>query len=409
MGSSRAIDKKAVSATVRVSDVVKFLEARAPAKTAERWDNVGLLVGDGDWKTKGAVISIDLTAEAIALAKQSGYKLILTHHPCIFPTAHPLSRVTLNQPGTTEALVFAALRAGIAVVAAHTNFDQCALEVVESVSKGLGVTAQGRLHDRPSGSLAKLVVFVPETHAEKVRSALCVGGAGHIGRYDQCTFGTRGEGTFRAGLGTDPFIGTPGTPGTPGTLEKVNEIRLETIFPRGLQRKVMAALFESHPYEEVAYDLYSVEQGPSAKGLVSGLGYGFWGDFPKPKPFSEILKDVTSLFKLDGFWMTDLPFAPVSTRTEFRRVGFVAGKGASFVDAAKALGCDLFITGEVGYHGVLDGARQGISVMELGHRESELFFLKTTSKWLKKLGLESTQLNLSTQRIWSGGKKWRIP
>ncbi|MGK5089939.1 Nif3-like dinuclear metal center hexameric protein [Bdellovibrionota bacterium FG-2] len=403
MGTGRIFNQKVIADTVTVGAVVNLIEARAPAKTAERWDNVGLLVGDGDWRTKGAVISIDLTAEAIAIAKQAGYNLILTHHPCIFPTAHPLSRVTLNQPGSAEALVFAALRAGIAVVCAHTNFDQCALEVVEAVSKGLGVTPQGRLHDHASGTLAKLVVFVPETHAEKVRSALGAVGAGHIGRYDQCTFGARGEGTFRGGAGTDPFVGRP------GVLEKVNEIRLETVFPRGFQRRVMAALFESHPYEEVAYDLYSVEQGPSAKGLVSGLGYGFWGDFPKPKPFSEILKDVTSLFKLDGFWMTDLPLAPVLARSEFRRVAFVAGKGASFVDAAKAVGCDLFITGEVGYHGVLAGARQGISVLEMGHRESELFFLKTTAKWLKELGLNSTQLNLSTQRIWSGGKKWRIP
>src|SRR5690606_30753813 len=130
-------------------------------------------------------------------------------------------------------LIFEAIREGICVVAIHTNFDQCALEVSQAISKGLGIEPRGRLHDSSSDSLTKLVVFVPKTHLEAVREAICEAGAGHIGNYDFCTFGTTGTGTFRGGEGTDPFIGKA------GKLEQADEIRLETILPRGLERTVL--------------------------------------------------------------------------------------------------------------------------------------------------------------------------
>ncbi|MGZ3687855.1 MAG: Nif3-like dinuclear metal center hexameric protein, partial [Bdellovibrionota bacterium] len=265
--------------------------------------------------------------------------------------------------------------------------DRCALEVAESISKGLGAKAQGRLFDKTRGLLTKLVVFVPQAHVEPVRTALAEAGAGAIGNYDFCTFGVAGEGTFRGGPDTQPFLGKP------GVLEKAQEVRLETIFPTALKKRVLSALFEAHPYEEVAFDLYSLDQGPGEKGLVSGLGYGFWGEFPEPKAFSQVSKDVKSLFNIDGFWLTD----PSPARVQ--KIAFAAGNGGSFVEAAAALGCDLFITGEAGYHSALDGARRGMAVMELGHRESEFFFVKTMESWLTALGLRVISRDVPTQRI----------
>ncbi len=363
-----------------VQEIIDHLESLAPSGAAESWDNVGLLVGDPSWKTKGAIVSIDLTADAIQAALKKKFKLIVTHHPCIFPKGKGPSRINAGP-------VFDALRAGIAVAAYHTNFDQCALEVVEHVSQGLKAQPMGRLVDEPHGSLLKLSVFVPITHAESVRAAICEAGAGHIGHYDFCTFATPGEGTFRGGNLTKPFLGKP------GILEKANEIRLETVFPKGMEKKILSALFKAHPYEEVAFDLYCLRQSPSAVGLVRGLGYGFWGKFPSPRPFSEVIKDVKSLFNIDGFWLTDPPPARI------KKVAFVAGKGASFVEVAAAQGCELFITGEAGYHTALDGMRRGMAVMELGHRESERFFLSTMKGWLSSAKLRAIELNKPTQRI----------
>lgn len=371
---------------MKVGEIIRHLELKAPSQTAEGWDNVGLLAGDPDWKTEGAVLCVDLTSQAIRTARENGYKLIVNHHPCIFPRSGGLGRVVAGEHGTGS-LVFEAIRNGIAVAAYHTNFDRCALEVPEMITRGLGLTPKGRLIDKGRGSLLKLVVFVPLGHVEQVREAICLAGAGVIGNYDTCTFSTGGEGTFRGSDASQPFLGKP------GVLEAAKELRLETILPRGLEKTVLQAMRAAHPYEEVAYDLYPVEQAPGLQGMTRGVGYGFWGDYSKPKAFQDVARDVKRLFKVDGFWISE----PVPAKV--KRVGFVAGKGASFTDAAAAAGCDLFITGEAGYHVVLEASRRGVAVMELGHRESEFFFPRAMKGWLSEIGLKSKELNLPTQRI----------
>jgi dinuclear metal center YbgI/SA1388 family protein len=387
-----------------VADVIRLLENRAPSGTAESWDNVGLLVGDPHWKTAGAVIAIDLSEEAIETADRLGYRLIVNHHPCIFPKSKGLAKVTAGSG--KGGLVFEAIRRGIAVAAYHTNFDRCALEVAESISKGLGLEPKGRLLDKPLESLLKLAVFVPLSHAEKVRDALFEAGAGHIGNYDSCTFSVQGQGTFRGATGTNPFIGKP------GKLEAAAEVRLETVVPRGLERSVVQAMLKAHPYEEVAYDLYALQQAPSSVGLVRGLGYGFWGEFPEPKPFSEVLRDVRRLFNVNGYLLTDcesdsarstsrgrrsLNKSLKKTEQMIQRVAFAAGKGASVVGAAASLKCDLMITGEAGYHEALAARSSSMRVLELGHTESERFFVKTVHTWLVQSGLKAAELFVRTQ------------
>ncbi|MFA4904893.1 MAG: NGG1p interacting factor NIF3 [Candidatus Margulisiibacteriota bacterium] len=101
----------------------------------------------------------------------------------------------------------------------------------------------------------KLVVFIPEKALDKVRKAVCSAGAGKIGRkYDNCSFYTKGTGTFRPLKGARPYIGKV------GKLEKVNEYRLETIVSKELLKKVIAAMKEAHPYEEPAYDIYPLKK-----------------------------------------------------------------------------------------------------------------------------------------------------
>ncbi len=369
-----------------LSGLLADLEIRTPAGTAEKWDNVGLLVGDpgSAAKLSGAVVSIDLTAEAVAAAKRLGYALIINHHPCIFPLSRGISRVLAS--GSTG-LIYEAARAGIAVVATHTNFDKSALEVPAFVAAALGFEPIGRLYEGDEAEFVKLVVFVPKTHLEKVRDAVCAAGAGKIGRYDTCAFASEGEGTFRGDAGTKPFIGQP------GKLERARETRLETVFPRGLKSRVLAAMRAAHPYEEVAFDLYRVEQEPSAVGLVSGLGYGVYGDFPEAVPFAEVGRRVKKAFGIEGYLLTE----PLPKRV--KRIGFVAGKGAGFAPSAKRLGCDLFITGEAGYHVAREAASGGVAVMEVGHRESEIYFLQTVERWCREWGIRSKVLNTPVQSI----------
>lgn len=371
-----------------VAEIIRELESKAPSSTAESWDNVGLLCGDPSTETSGAVVSVDLTEEAIEQARARGFKLIVNHHPCIFPKQKGLSSIVAGEYSGSR-LVFEALKHGISVIAAHTNFDRCALDVVDAIAKGIGARPTGRLLEKASGSCVKLVVFVPTAHVDAVRQAICEAGAGQIGAYDFCSFAAEGRGTFRGGAGTQPFIGKT------GQLETVDELRLETILPRGLEKAVLAALFRSHPYEEPAYDLIPVEQAPSGKGLARGLGYGFVGELEKPRPLRELAAEIETLFETKGFLITGEP----SPDRLIRRVAWSPGKGSSFVGAVIAAKCDLFFTGETGYHDALHASKRGVAVMELGHRESERFYLKVMTAWMQAAGLQTVELNTKTQRI----------
>ncbi len=365
-----------------ISDILQFLNEKAPLAAAAPWDNVGLLLGDPSQNTQGVVVSIDLTFEAIDLAIKNNYSLIINHHPCIF--GHGVSQIVAGTP------IYEALKHGIAVAAYHSNFDTCALEVMDTICKGLHLKPRGRLWDQESDSLMKIVTFVPAQNLDEVRAALVGAGAGQIGHYDLCTFAVVGEGTFRGDETTHPAVGKR------QTVEKISEVRLETVFPKTLQKAVLKVLLEAHPYEEVAYDLYRVQQAPSVEGQIKGLGYGFWGEFPVTKSFPDFIKDVKKLFNINGFWIT----SPVPSTVT--RVGFVAGKGVSLLKAASSVKCDVFITGEAGYHPALGAFHRGMAVMELGHRESERFFIEIMKDWLSVLCLGIVEVQTPTQ-IFLGG------
>src|SRR5699024_5264239 len=118
------------------------------------------------------------------------------------------------------------------------------------------------LIERMHESLYKLIVFVPQSHAEKVRDALSEGGAGHIGNYSHCTFQAEGQDTSQPLDATDTVIGTK------GNVEFVDEINIEAVVPEQNRTATSHAMIKAHPYEEEAYDIYPVEN----KGTTYGLG-----------------------------------------------------------------------------------------------------------------------------------------
>jgi hypothetical protein len=100
----------------------------------------------------------------------------------------------------------------------------------------------------------KIVVFVPESHANAVREAMGEAGAGKIGNYTNCSFSSKGIGRFKPEAGANPTIGEV------GKMEAVEEDRIEMVCPRGVLTNVVAAIRKVHPYEEVAMDMYPVEE-----------------------------------------------------------------------------------------------------------------------------------------------------
>ena len=243
--------------SVTCQEIMDIMERLAPCQLAEEWDNVGLLIGDPGDRVEGVLVSLDLTAPVLAEASAKGANLILVHHPPIF---RPLKELRTDTP--LGKLLADVLKEKMQVYAAHTNLDVAPLGVSQQLARKLELVETRILQPAGEDKLFKLVVFVPESHEAHVRKSLGDAGAGWIGNYSHCTFRTAGKGTFRPLEGADPFLGRV------GQLEEAAEYRLETIVPQSRLQEVIKAMLASHPYEEVAYDLYPL----SNRGRAYGLG-----------------------------------------------------------------------------------------------------------------------------------------
>lgn len=375
---------------MKISQIIDQLESRIPPQASESWDAVGLVCGNKNQSFKGAVIGVDLTKALLDRALKAKANLIIIHHPPLFPKGKGLSRLVSGADQAIPTLLLKAYEKKICIYVAHTNFDRCALDGMIRLAHDLGAEAFARVWETPEKGetiLKKLVTYVPVDHFEKVRDSLYLVGCGHIGNYDCCGFGLSGVGNFRPLSGASPFFGKV------GEMDEVEEIRFETIVVAGMEDIAIETLKANHPYEEVAYDLYPVEQSPVKRGLVWGLGYGFVAKLKKPMSYDLFTKRVKKVFKLKNFLTNQVTPKKVQT------IAFTPGKGSSFVKSVQSFHADVYITGEVGYHGSMDAARSGLNVMELGHRESEHYFLLTFQAWFKEWGLKVETLDERTQRI----------
>ncbi len=377
---------------MNLQDWIDLVESRIPPFTAEKWDPVGLLTGSRKQKITGAVIATDLSGQVLARAKQEKKNLIVIHHPPLFPKNKGITQFADVKEGSLTELVLRARDEKIAVYVAHTNFDRCAIDGMAHLAQHLGFEPRSRLWDTSEptqGVFKKLVTYVPTTHLDQVRATLFEIGCGQVGNYDECGFVLEGEGSFRALHGASPFLGKV------GQREFVREQRFETVFLGAMERFVVAALKAAHPYEEVAYDIFSLDRAPQKGSFLWGFGYGFVGRLAGKSPLSrtQFLSRVAKYFKVHHAIVNGNLPARIST------VAYSPGKGTSFVSSAIDHGVDVFITGEVGYHAALELARAGIAVMELGHRESEQPFLQTWSQWMKEWELPSSVLDIRAQEF----------
>lgn len=378
---------------MKIRKAMEVLEAKAPLSTQEAWDNGGLLLGDPDWPAKKAVVATDLTREVMVQARKSKGSFLVLHHPPIFPRGKGISSlVRTGNPETLSDLLLECAEKRIAVLSWHTSFDSCSEENAHEIAGLLGFQAKGKLNvPGAEGVLRKLRVFVPETHHEVVRDALAEAGAGHIGNYDSCSFSAKGEGTFRGLKGTRPKIGKP------GKRERVPERVIETIYPKGLESRILNALRKAHPYEEIAFDLLPLLQKPSAIGFPPGIGMGFWAESSRALSIPELRRRLGKAFRLKGLRVT----APAKCSGRISRIGFLPGKGSSFGMAAKRQGCQAFVTGELDYHEALALSRSGVTVFELGHPQSERFTVLRLARWLEEAGFYAAPCFSQLQSVWS--------
>ena len=335
-----------------IRDVAQTLEAWAPPGSAQSYDNVGLQVGDASRSVERAVVALDCTPEVVEEAKNKNATLILTHHPLLF---QPLDQITADDYESSLALRLA--EAGIALYSIHTNLDAAPGGVSFALAERLGLSNVSFL-DGMEEALYKLVVFVPSDHFDTVHQAMADAGAGEIGDYEACAFTTDGTGYFKPGEGANPFIGKAG-----GELESADEVKLEMEVARWELGRVLGALDDAHPYEEVAYDVYPVDQKYQQAGL------GAVGELDNPMPLDNFLARVADRLDADGLRYVGAPSSTVE------RVAVCGGAGSDFVGKALGAGADAYVTADVKYHeffNVLDTDGQPqMAFIDAGHYETE--------------------------------------
>ncbi|MCG0315009.1 MAG: Nif3-like dinuclear metal center hexameric protein, partial [Calditerricola sp.] len=290
------------------------------------------------------MIALDVLEPVVDEAIAKGVDLIIAHHAPIF---RPLSSLRTDLP--QGRLLAKLIQHNIAVYVAHTNLDVAPGGINDLMAERLGLVETEVLDPLHEEKLKKIVVFVPKTHHRQVLDAMADAGAGWIGNYSHCTFNVEGTGTFLPREGANPFIGQP------GKLETVEEIRLETIVPEPLLKRVIEAMLKAHPYEEVAFDVYPVENA----GRVYGLGR--IGKLPKPLSLRALAEKVKAVF--------DVPAVRVvgDLDRQVETVAVLGGDGNKFVAKAARRGADVLITGDVYYHTAHDALALGLSLIDPGH------------------------------------------
>ncbi|MFV0590002.1 MAG: Nif3-like dinuclear metal center hexameric protein [Draconibacterium sp.] len=358
--------------TTKIKDITHFLESIAPLHLQESYDNAGLILGDNQKEISSILVTLDVTEDVIDEAIQNKCNLVVAHHPIVFSG---LKKITGKN--YVERTLLKAIKNDVAIYAAHTNLDSVTGGVNGKICSKLGLE-NCKILEPANDLLKKLVTFVPVDHAEKVRHAIFAAGAGNIGNYDSCSFNTHGQGTFRGDNTTNPFVGEK------GQQHYENEIRVETVFPSYLQGQILAALTTAHPYEEVAYDIYPLEN------KFTQVGMGMIGTLPKEKTERQLLQLLKETFHTKVIRHTALQNKKV------KKIAVCGGAGSFLLNKAKAAGADFFVTGDFKYHQFFD-AENKIVIADIGHFESEQFtkelFYELLTKKFPKFVVRLSEVN----------------
>lgn len=365
---------------IALAAVLDHLESVAPLRFAENWDNVGLLIEPSDRArpVERALLTVDLTDAVLDEACGFGAELVVAYHPPIFKGLKRLSR---ELPAARVAL--AAARAGLAVYAPHTALDAAPGGVNDWLAAALGEgerrpITEAMAHER--GADFKLVVFVPRPDAAALRDALCEAGAGWIGAYSHCSFNLDGQGTFWGHEGSEPAVGEP------GRLETVSELRVEMVCSRRALPAAAAAIARVHPYEEPAWDVYPLAAKPRP-----GAGMGRIVALAEPVPLAELVERVKRHLGLSR--------VRVAAASEHRagrpiaRAAVCAGAGGALFEGVA--GVDLFLTGELRHHDVLEKNARGASVILCDHTNTERGYLPRLAARLEKFAQGALEVRLS--------------
>ncbi|KAF0825618.1 Nif3-like dinuclear metal center hexameric protein [Cytobacillus firmus] len=324
-------------------EIIQLFEQFSPKEYAMEGDKIGLQVGRLNAPVENVMIALDVLEEVVDEAIEKKVQLIIAHHPLIY---RPLQKIPTDTP--SGRIIEKLIKHDIAVYAAHTNLDITKGGVNDMLADALKLSNTEVLYPAHETVLKKLAVFVPEENAESLRQALGNAGAGSIGNYSHCSFTSSGTGQFKPGNDANPHIGQQ------GKLETVEEVCIETIFPEQIEKKVLSAMFKNHPYEEVAYDIYKLEN----KGEILGLGkIGEIGEMT----LEEFAEHVKQTLDVEGVRVVG------DLSSKVKKVAVLGGDGNKYFMSAKTKGADVYVTGDMYYHVAHDAMMMGLNIIDPGH------------------------------------------
>ncbi len=333
---------------MKIKELLSSFEEYAPLALQEDFDNSGLQIGDREADITGVLICIDITPTVVEEAIQNNLNLIISHHPLIFSKLKKI-----NGSDYIEKSIILAIKNDIAIYCGHTNFDNVYNGVSAKICDKLGLTNLQILAPK-TDILKKIVVFVPESHSEIVRNAMFEAGAGHIGNYNNCSFNLSGTGSFKANENANPYVGERGKT----HFEK--EQRIEMIYPAYIEKKLISKILESHPYEEVAYDIYKLDN------KLDIVGLGMTGELKKEISEKKFLSLLKEKFNISSLKHTNFLNKPI------KKVAVCGGSGAYLISTAKHSGADIYISSDIKYHDFFLAENQ-LLIVDIGHFESEQF------------------------------------
>ncbi|GAA4281403.1 Nif3-like dinuclear metal center hexameric protein [Gaetbulibacter aestuarii] len=331
-----------------IQDVISHLGALAPLNYAEDFDNVGLLVGDKNAKLTGVLVTLDTLEPVVDEAIEKHCNLIVSFHPIIFKGLKKLTGENY-----VERVVMKALKHNIAIYAIHTALDNSFYGVNDMICNQLNLSNK-RILIPQSGTIKKLTTYVPTAEAETLRNALFKAGAGAIGNYSNCSFNVEGQGTYKANKDANPTIGDIGKRHTEP------ETKITVIFPKHKEKEILKTLFETHSYEEVAYEIMAIQNKNQQ------IGMGMIGEFETAMSEQDFLKFLKEKMNSEGIRHTEL------LGKSIKKVAVLGGSGSFAIQAAKGAGADAFVTADLKYHDFFS-AEKNILLVDIGHYESEQY------------------------------------
>ncbi|MGJ8550951.1 Nif3-like dinuclear metal center hexameric protein [Winogradskyella wichelsiae] len=342
-----------------IQDVINHLHNLAPLAYAEDFDNVGLLVGDKNESVTGILVTLDTLEEVIDEAIENKCNLIVSFHPIIFKGLKKLTGKTY-----VERVVIKAIKNNIAIFSIHTALDNAFQGVNSIICDQLGLLSKKVLIPQ-TGTIKKLQTYVPKENAEALRIALFEVGAGSIGNYESCSFNVEGEGTYLGNENSNPVIGKK------GEFHTEKEIAISITYTKHLESSILKTLFEMHPYEEVAYEITTLEN------TNQHIGIGMIGELETALETKDCLNFIKTRMNTECIKHSKSLSKPI------KKIAVLGGSGSFAIPAAKAMNADLFITADLKYHDFFS-AENDIILADIGHYESEQFTKSFLVDYLSK-------------------------